>query len=115
LALPVSHRIWGWLAALTIIILLGWLFLGHYTRREHVAGRLAPDAGLIRVTARTTGTVAGLHAAEGDHVKAGQILLGVAGDRIGLHESSGNWDFSGSVSGNNGGSTKGSATGTCHF
>lgn len=80
LALPVAHRIWGLLAALTTVALLGWLFLGHYTRREHVDGRLVPGVGLIRVTARAAGTVTKLSVVEGDHVKAGQILLSISGD-----------------------------------
>ncbi|HET7268749.1 MAG TPA: hypothetical protein VFJ15_11625 [Oleiagrimonas sp.] len=58
LALPVSYRVWGLLSALAIIAIVGWLCLGHYTRREHVTGRLIPDAGLIRMTARSIGIVA---------------------------------------------------------
>lgn len=81
LALPVSHRVWGILAALTTVTMVGWLFLGHYTRREHVVGRLVPNAGLIHVTARIAGTVAELSAAEGSSVRAGQVLVTVTGDR----------------------------------
>jgi membrane fusion protein len=81
LALPVTHQVWGGVAALTIIALLGWLFLGHYTRRKHVAGRLVPTTGLIRITTRAAGTVAGLRVTEGAQVSAGQVLLAVTGDR----------------------------------
>lgn len=81
LALPVSHRVWGLLAALMTAAILGWLFLGHYTRREHVTGRLVPNAGLIQVTARAAGSVSELKVTEGTSVHKGQALLTVTGER----------------------------------
>src|SRR5699024_5047009 len=80
-ALPVSLRVWGLLAVLTCVALVAWLFMGHYTRREHVAGRLVPAAGLIHITTRAAGKVDGLPVAEGTHVQSGQVLATVSGDR----------------------------------
>lgn len=81
LATPVSHQMWGVVAAVLSTVLLLWLFLGHYTRREHVDGSLVPQAGLLKVTARDAGTVTRLDVREGDPVRAGQALLTISGDR----------------------------------
>lgn len=81
LATPVSHQTWT-LAALGIAAsILAWLFLGHYTRREHVTGTLVPQAGLITVTSRSAGTVINLRVAEGDVVHAGDALLTISDER----------------------------------
>lgn len=81
LATPVSHQVWT-LAALGIAgSIIAWLFLGHYTRREHVTGMLVPQAGLITVTSRSVGTVTDLQVAEGSVVHAGQALLTISDER----------------------------------
>lgn len=81
LATPVSHQVWT-LAALAIAgAIVAWLFLGSYTRREHVGGTLVPQAGLLTVTSRTVGTVSNLRVAEGSVVHAGQALLTLTDER----------------------------------
>jgi membrane fusion protein len=81
LAMPVSHQVWT-LAVLSVAASLSaWLFLAHYTRREHVSGSLVPQAGLITVTSRSSGTVADLQVAEGSVVHAGEVLLTVSDER----------------------------------
>lgn len=81
LATPVSHQVWT-LAALAIALgILVWLFVGHYTRREHATGSLVPEAGLLSVTARSTGTVTTIEVAEGTPVHAGDVLLTLSGER----------------------------------
>lgn len=81
LATPVSHQVWT-LAAVGIAAgIMAWLFLGHYTRREHVTGSLVPQAGLLTVTARGTGTVTNLLVAEGSMVHAGDALLTISDER----------------------------------
>lgn len=51
IASPISHRTWT-LASLAVGgAMIAWLYLGHYTRREHVTGGLVPQAGLWRYTA----------------------------------------------------------------
>ena len=81
LATPVSHQMWT-LAALVIAAgIVTWLFIGQYTRREHVSGSLVPQAGLLTVTARTAGTVQQVRVLEGATVHAGDALLTVSGER----------------------------------
>ncbi len=61
--------------------IMAWLFVGHYTRREHVVGSLVPQAGLLVVNARTAGTLSKLNVAEGSEVSSGDALLTISGDR----------------------------------
>ncbi|WEN14745.1 HlyD family efflux transporter periplasmic adaptor subunit [Rhodanobacter sp. AS-Z3] len=61
--------------AATILLLL---FLGHYTRRETVTGQLVPDAGLLTLSAQTTGTVTRTLVHEGEQVTARQPLAEIS-------------------------------------
>ena len=61
-----------------------WLFIGQYTRREHVSGSLVPQAGLLNVTARSSGTVTNIDVAEGSVVHAGDVLLTLSSERSSL-------------------------------
>lgn len=81
LATPVSHQAWALTALVMTASILIWLFVGHYTRREHVSGSLVPQAGLLTVTARNTGTVTSISVSEGMVVHAGEPLLTISGDR----------------------------------
>lgn len=81
LATPVSHAIWTLAALALAALIVLWLCLGRYTRREHVSGILAPLGGLISVTASSSGVVTQVRVAEGDHVRAGQRLALLSGER----------------------------------
>lgn len=81
LATPVSQQVWGICAAICTIAIVLWLYLGHYTRREHVTGTLVPQAGLLNVTARSTGTITRLDVDAGTSVREGAPLLTISGDR----------------------------------
>jgi membrane fusion protein len=81
LATPVSHQVWTLVAVSLAAAVVAWLFLGQYTRREHVAGTLVPQAGLLTVTSRNTGTVTHLQVAEGSVVHAGDVLLTISDER----------------------------------
>ena len=41
LATQISHQAWTLAALVIAICIVIWLFVGHYTRREHVTGSLA--------------------------------------------------------------------------
>ena len=78
LATPLSLRWWAVLAfALGAAVVL-FLVFGHYTRRETVSGQLLPSAGILTVTSQTTGTVVHALVHEGEHVRAGQLLVKVS-------------------------------------
>lgn len=81
LATPVSYQIWTLAAIGMVVAILAWLFAGQYTRREHVAGSLVPQAGLLTLTARSAGTVTSVAIADGTAVHAGEALLTVSDDR----------------------------------
>lgn len=81
LATPVSHQMWTLAALVLAAGIVAWLFVGQYTRREHVSGSLVPQAGLLTVTARSAGTVLRVRVAEGATVRAGDALVTVSGER----------------------------------
>lgn len=61
------------------LILVAWLVLGHYTRRQHVSGTLVPQTGVINITARAAGVVTYV-ATEGKYVNAGEEMVSVSGE-----------------------------------
>ncbi len=71
----------GALALVLASALLLFLFFGHYTRREAVAGQLVPSAGLLNVVAPSAGLLARLSVRDGQSVKAGDVLLELSGDQ----------------------------------
>jgi membrane fusion protein len=80
LATPLSFAWWAALATLLAAAILLFLIFGHYTRRETVSGQLLPSAGLLTLSAQTTGTVTRTLVHEGERVAAGQPLAEISGD-----------------------------------
>lgn len=63
------------LAAIAIaVVVVLFLSFGSYTRRARVAGQLVPTQGLATLVAPTSGVLEQLSVAEGDRVRAGQVL-----------------------------------------
>lgn len=77
---PLSHTVWAGLALMTLLVLIVWMLLGTYSRRETAKGVLVPVEGMARVKARSAGEVVDLHVREGDVVRAGQILVELSND-----------------------------------
>jgi membrane fusion protein len=68
----------------TLALVLGtsivlFLLLGRYTSRESVAGQLVPSAGLLEILAPSAGTIGSIQVHEGQRVRAGDILMELAG------------------------------------
>lgn len=80
LATPISHQVWTVASLVVCIAISAWLFLGHYTRRLHVAGFLVPRQGLISVASSSVGVVGRVLVLEGSHVKAGAPLMEVSSE-----------------------------------
>lgn len=78
---PLGYRVFSLLALLVGLAVVLVLTLGTYTRRSTVPGLLVPDAGLIRVTAPQAGVVAGRKVAEGQSIRAGDVLYVLSGER----------------------------------
>jgi membrane fusion protein len=77
LTAPVSFKLITALLAILITIALIVLFTGSYARTERVPGYLVPTGGLVKIQAGSFGALKSLNVAEGDLVKAGDIILSV--------------------------------------
>ena len=80
-AAPLSRWLLTSLALAVAAIILLFLFLGHYTRRETVTGQLVPSAGLLNVAAPGAGTVTRLLVRDGQTVRAGDVLLSISSEQ----------------------------------
>lgn len=71
-----------WMLSLFFIVVFGvaagFLCTAHYTRKENVFGQVTPVAGALRVTAARNGVVDKMLVKEGQHVVAGQELIGLS-------------------------------------
>ncbi|RZI61804.1 MAG: HlyD family efflux transporter periplasmic adaptor subunit [Rubrivivax sp.] len=74
LHVPAGARWVTLLVVLAFALLIGFLALGTYARKETVGGWLRPERGVIRVEAQSDGVVDSLHAAEGDLVARGAAI-----------------------------------------
>jgi membrane fusion protein len=74
---PMSFQLIVGLLFVLLILVLAVLFTGSYSRTERVPGYLVPTSGLVKIQAGRFGTLNSLNVAEGDIVKAGDILLSV--------------------------------------
>lgn len=79
---PLSTKIITWFVAASITIIIIFLFLGEYARKETVIGYLAPTAGIAKIFAAKPGTIKDIYVKEGQAVKKGQPLLAVETSQI---------------------------------
>lgn len=70
--------------AIALAALLGW---ASYTRKAAVPGVLLPDRGLVRLAPSAAGTVLERHVAEGQAVRAGDLLFVLAQDRFSRNDA----------------------------
>jgi membrane fusion protein len=82
LATPLAFVWWALLAASLATVIVLFLIFGHYTRRAEVTGQLEPSAGLLTLSAKTTGTVARTLVHEGQQVAVGQPLVEVSANLV---------------------------------
>lgn len=82
LATPLAFLWWALLAVALAAAIVLFLVFGHYTRRAEVTGQLEPTAGLLTLSAQTTGTVTRTLVREGEQVRAGQPLVQVSADLV---------------------------------
>ncbi|MEO8936902.1 MAG: HlyD family efflux transporter periplasmic adaptor subunit [Burkholderiaceae bacterium] len=82
IAQPIGDGIAAALAVLVIVIVASFAIFGSYTRRATVPGLLEPVGGTLRLVTPAAGTVLSVHAVEGRHVAAGELLFVLSGERV---------------------------------
>lgn len=82
LATPLAFTWWALLAAVLAAAVILFFVFGQYTRRVEITGQLEPAAGMLTLSAKTTGTVVRAFVHEGEAVKAGQPLVEVSADLV---------------------------------
>jgi membrane fusion protein len=78
---PLPGRLLFWSFAATFVLIVAFLCLAQYARKETVAGYLVPTAGIARIFVPRAGTVTAVHVAEGEAVAQGDALLTVQVDQ----------------------------------
>ena len=79
---PLSLKVATWFVAAVVALLIGFLFVAQYARKETAVGYLTPTKGTAKVFVPRRGTVKEVHVADGDSVKEGQPLLTIETDQI---------------------------------
>jgi membrane fusion protein len=79
---PLSIKVTTWFITVTTTLVISFLFLGQYSRKETVVGYLTPTSGTSKVFAPQQGTIREIHVNEGQEVREGQTLLTVDTDQI---------------------------------
>jgi membrane fusion protein len=72
---PLSIKVTTWFITLAFALVIGFLFLGQYSRKETVVGYLTPTSGTSKVFVPQLGTIREVHVNEGQQVREGQTLL----------------------------------------
>lgn len=78
---PVPTKVAAMVAGAMVVLLVTFLILGDYTRKEKVRGYLVPESGLVQIYPDQPGTVTDILVESGDAVAAGDILARIATDK----------------------------------
>jgi membrane fusion protein len=79
---PLPVKVMTWFIAVTTALIIAFLFLGQYSRKETVAGYLTPTSGTSKIFVPHVGTIREIHVSEAQQVREGQTLLTVDTDQI---------------------------------
>ena len=72
----------AWFVTIAVLLILIFLSIAQYARKETVLGYLTPTAGTAKIYAPRQGTIRAVHVHEGQQVQEGQPLLTIATDQI---------------------------------
>ncbi len=72
---PISLKFLAWLLIVAVGVLVTFVCLADYTRKETVAGYLSPELGTAAILVPHQGTVTAVHVSQGQTVSKGDILL----------------------------------------
>lgn len=82
IAQSISQKLLVAFLALVVIAVVSFVASGTYARKETVVGILAPDQGIVRVSASRSGVVETVHVYEGQFVSKGDPLISLSNDRV---------------------------------
>jgi len=77
-----STKIIAWFIVAAVAIIVIFLFLAQYSRKETVIGYLMPTAGTAKIFTSQQGTIREIYVKEGQEVEEGQPLLAVETSQI---------------------------------
>jgi membrane fusion protein len=79
---PLSTKLLTWFIAAAVGLIVAFLFVAEYARKETVAGYLTPTSGTAKIFASQPGTIKEIHVREGEQVEDGQPLLTIETNQI---------------------------------
>ena len=79
---PMSSKLVAWLLAASFAVVVFFLFVAQYSRKETTVGYLTPTIGTAKIFAPQRGTIKRVYVEEGERVDAGQALLVVETNQI---------------------------------
>jgi membrane fusion protein len=79
---PLSTKVLSWFIAAAVALVLLFLFVGQYARKETVTGYLTPISGTAKIFASQQGTIKEIYVKEGQEVEKGQPVLAVETSQI---------------------------------
>src|SRR6266566_3590137 len=82
---PLSTKVTTWFITTAVALVVTFLFLGQYARKETVVGYLTPISGTSKIFLSQQGTIKEIYIKEGQEVEKGQPLLAVETSQIAAH------------------------------
>ncbi|HKR84772.1 MAG TPA: HlyD family efflux transporter periplasmic adaptor subunit [Terriglobales bacterium] len=79
---PLSTKIVSWFLVAAVGLIVAFLFVGEYARKETVAGYVTPTSGTAKIFASQPGTIKEIHVREGENVQQGHPLLTIETNQI---------------------------------
>src|SRR5215204_3235803 len=79
---PVSTKVLAWFLTAAVALIIIFLFVAQYSRKETALGYLTPTKGTAKIFAPQRGAIKEVHVEEGAAVQEGQPLLTVETNQI---------------------------------
>jgi membrane fusion protein len=79
---PVSTKLFAWLLTASFSLIVTFLMIGQYSRKETAVGYLTPTVGTAKIFAPQRGTIKAVYVKEDELVSEGQRLLTVETNQI---------------------------------
>src|SRR3954470_15719927 len=79
---PLSAKVVAWFLAASAAVIISFLFVAQYSRKETAVGYLTPTTGTAKIFVPQRGTIKAVHVEQGSSVREGQPLLTIETDQI---------------------------------